>query len=466
MSIYKACDIRGVYPSQLDEPLSCNIGSALGTLLKAEPIIVAGDVRTSTGSLKTALIEGLMGAGCAVTDIGTVPTPAFYYALRKLGIPSGVMVTASHNPARYNGFKIAPFGLPITLDLMDLLKSTVESGRFETGKDGSLAASEIIEDYEDYIIKTIGDLFKRSGSKAKGDKAPLRLVVDCGNGCYSKIAPEVLRKVGFDVVELFCWEDGSFPNREPNPAVAANLEALSKMVISENAQLGIAFDGDGDRVVFADGTGAIIPSDNVIALFAQHLLAIYHGGKVVFDIKCSSLVRDTVKASGGVPVMEKSGHAYIKTNLLENKAIFAGEISGHFFFEALKGDDGLFAALLMAKLLTVSDQSLNELIDRQPKYFITKDLRIPYSSDPASLLNEIRENLSKQTDCDLVLLDGVRAEYPEGWGLIRASVTEPLVTLRFEGKSPEGLLKVKERFISSSPVLTELVNAIWQKYLP
>ena len=294
----------------------------------------------------------------------------------------------------------------------------------------------------------------------------MKLVVDCGNGCYSAIAPGVLRDAGFEVEELFCEEDGSFPNREPNPAVAANLTALTEAVVEKGADLGIAFDGDGDRVVFADETGEIVPSDNVIALFARHLLSIYPGSKVVFDIKCSSIVPDTVRAAGGIPVMEKSGHAYIKSNLLRNGAVFAGEISGHFFFDALKGDDGLFASLLMARMLQEGDKSLKQLIDAQPKYFITKDLRIPYAEDPAELLNEIKGNLAGQKGCELVFLDGIRAEYEAGWGLIRSSVTEPLVTLRFEGRTLAGLYEVRDKFLSSSTRLKELVEAVWDKYSP
>lgn len=465
MSIYKACDIRGVYPSSLDERTSNEIGAALGTMLGPVSVLVAGDVRVSTPALKESLINGLVDAGCEVVDIGMAPTPAFYYALSRLGTESGVTVTASHNPAKYNGFKIAPHGQPMTEDVMDELRKIVEAGVFAHGSRGRVRKAEILEDYKAFVLEAIGELVgKQRGAKPNGK--PLKAVVDCGNGCYSTIAPEVLRRADIVVEELYCWEDGAFPNREPNPAVAANLDALCGNVRQTGADFGIAFDGDGDRVVFVDESGNVVPSDNAIALFAGFLLRKHPGSKVVFDIKCSSLVADSVKAAGGVPVMEKSGHAYIKNNLLRSGAVFAGEISGHFFFSALKGDDGLFAALLMAEMIKADGRSLGKMVEAQPKYFTTKDFRIPFSGSTAELFSRLKARLEVEGGARLSFLDGIRAEFADGWGLIRASVTEPLVTLRFEGKSLKSLDGIRESFLAGDSVLLDAVREAWEGHLP
>ena len=465
MSIYKACDIRGVYPSSLDEKTSYDIGAALGEMLGPVSVLVAGDVRVSTPPLKQSLINALVEAGCEVVDIGMAPTPVFYYALHKLGTESGVTVTASHNPAKYNGFKIAPHGQPMTEDVMDELRKMVEAGGFKPGSRGSVRKAEVIEDYKSHLLDAIGELM---GAKCgtKGSGRVLKAVVDCGNGCYSTIAPEVLRRAGIVVEELYCLEDGSFPNREPNPAVAANLEALCGKVRQVGADLGIAFDGDGDRVVFVDELGKVVPSDNAIALFAGFLLKKHPGSKVVFDIKCSSLVSDSIKAAGGVPVMEKSGHAYIKNNLLRNGAVFAGEISGHFFFQMLKGDDGLFAALLMAEMMMSEGRSLGQMVESQPKYFTTKDFRIPFSGSTEELFGRLKARLEADGEASLSYLDGIRAEFSDGWGLIRASVTEPLVTLRFEGKSLESLERIREGFLAADSDLLDAVREVWANHLP
>lgn len=464
MSIYKACDIRGVYPSSLDEKTSFDIGMALGEMLGPVSVLVAGDVRVSTPALKESLISGLVDAGCEVVDIGMAPTPAFYYALRKLGTESGVTVTASHNPAKYNGFKIAPHGEPMTEDVMDELRRMVEEGGFRPGRRGKVSKAEILGDYKEFILESISGLMGSKLGERRLKKA-LKAVVDCGNGCYSTIAPEVLRRAGIAVEELYCWEDGSFPNREPNPAVAANLDALCNKVRQTGADLGIAFDGDGDRVVFVDEKAEVVPSDNAIALFAGFLLKKHPGSKVVFDIKCSSLVSDSVRAAGGVPVMEKSGHAYIKNNLLRGGAVFAGEISGHFFFSMLKGDDGLFAALLMAEMIMSEGRSLGAMVAAQPKYFTTKDFRIPFSGSTAELFGRLRASLEADGSASLSYLDGIRAEFPDGWGLIRASVTEPLVTLRFEGKSMGSLEDIREKFLSGDDSLLGSVREAWQSHL-
>lgn len=471
MSVFKACDVRGVYPGELDSVLAGDLGRAVGTALSGGRVVVGGDVRTSTPELKAALIAGLVEAGCRVVDLGIVPTPAFYFARRRLGVAGGVMVTASHNPARYNGFKLTLTDWPISEEELGKLAEQVAAKEFVRRPGGGVTRLEMLPEYVAYVKESLAAVRGAGGTASVAatidPRPPLRLVLDCGNGCYCRTAPGVFAELGYDVRPLFCDEDGTFPHREPNPALAKNLVALSAAVREQGAALGVAFDGDGDRVAFVDEHGAVAPCDQVIALLARHLLERSGGGKVVYDIKCSSLVPDTVRTNGGTPLMERSGHAFIKTTLLREGALFAGEISGHFFFAALGGDDGLFAALLVADLIRTSGGSLAGLLSGLPRYLTTPDLRIPYPDhDQVELLSHLAQSLTARGDCAVSLLDGVRAEFREGWGLIRVSVTEPLLTLRFEGRDREGLESVKERFLVASPKVRDLVEPFWRAQVP
>lgn len=454
MGVFKACDVRGIYPDELNRELANDLGRAVGTALAGGPVVVGGDVRISTPELKGALVEGLLETGCQVLDLGTVPTPAFYFAKRKVGIAGGVMVTASHNPARYNGFKITLSDWPITEEEIGRLEALVTAKRFAQRPGGNVARLSVLSDYVEYV---------KAGFKV-GPPSGMKVVLDCGNGCHSTIAPGVFADLGYEVCPLFCTEDGTFPNREPNPAVAQNLSSLCAVVRAEGAALGVAFDGDGDRVAFVDERGEVVPSDRMIALLARHLLQKNPGAKVVFDLKCSRLVPETVTDAGGIPVMEKSGHAFIKTTLLKENALFGGEISGHYFFAVLGGDDGLYAALLVADLVRTNGGSLANLLAQLPAYATTPDIRLPYhEEDQAELLVGLASALKRRGDCQVSLLDGVRAEFKDGWGLMRVSVTEPLLTLRFEARDRENLDKVKDLFLEPVPKIKSRVDEVWEK---
>ncbi|MDI6870818.1 MAG: phosphomannomutase/phosphoglucomutase [Bacillota bacterium] len=472
MSIFKACDIRGVYPDELTVQFAADLGRAVGTVLGGGPVAVGGDVRVSTPALKQGLLTGLFETGCQIVDLGILPTPAFYFAKRQLAIPGGVMVTASHNPARYNGFKITLGDWPITEEEIVRLQTLIEQRSFAERPGGTLVTLDLLPDYRDHLKATLSGIRDEHAGTLPVPPNPIppdqtRVVLDCGNGCYSRIAPELFAELGYDVRRLFSEEDGAFPNREPNPAIAANLAALCRKVPEEDATLGVAFDGDGDRVAFVDERGRVVPSDQMIALLARHLLQANPGGKVVFDLKCSTLVPETVREAGGIPLMEKSGHAFIKTTLLKEGAVFAGEISGHFFFARLGGDDGLFAALLVADLVRENGGSLARLVSQLPAYFTTPDIRLPYhDSDQAELLSTLASALRARDDCQLSLLDGVRAEWPDGWGLLRVSVTEPLLTLRFEARDRSILDDIKDRFLGAIPKVKALVDEVWLKYAP
>jgi len=445
MSIFKACDIRGAYPTELAEPLYADLGRAIGTMLRGQAdrpsLVVAGDVRTSTPALKAALIEGLAAAGCCVTDLGIAPTPLAYFAARRLRPDGLAIVTASHNPPGDNGLKLMLGPLPITLEQMGRVEQTLAARRFATGS-GSVTERSLEADYVEWLC----------ASAAPGDG--LKLVLDCGNGAYSALAPRVLRRLGYTLVELFCTPDGTFPNRSPNPSVPEHLTALRGAVPHAGAALGVALDGDGDRVAVVDDAGRALTGDQSIMLLAGHTVG--RGDAVVLDLKCSKAVADVVAACGAVPLLERSGHTFLKTRMSAENARFGGEVSGHFFYRELEGsDDGLYSILRLAELARTSDRPVSALVNALPHYAITPDIRVRYkATDGAQRL----EQLASAATGDLLRLDGVRVAYPDGWALARCSVTEPLLTFRFEAY--EGRPRtIAERFLAPTPDLLRAVLA-------
>jgi len=384
VSIFKSCDIRGRYGDALTPAVARRLGQAVGAAVGATAVLVAGDVRPSTIPLKSALVDGLVTAGCHVLDLGIVPTPAFYFARDYLGIAPAVMVTGSHNPPGDNGFKVNLGPWPITEPEIARLQAWMESDETVSRPGGTCERSDILPAYEADLEKRFQPLLNQPDLRLP------KVLVDAGNGCYSHVAPRVMQTLGLEVVPLFCEPDGRFPNRHPNPAVAAHLHEAGEMVRRHGADLGVAFDGDGDRAVFIDNLGRVVESDRSIVLFARHLLR-ERRGEVVYDLKCSSVVAEEVERAGGTPVMEKSGHTFIKTTLLRRKAILGGEISGHFFFGNLGRDDGLYAALLMAYLVAASCQPLAALVDSVPRYPITPDIRLACPPEEARAIVETLE---------------------------------------------------------------------------
>jgi phosphomannomutase / phosphoglucomutase len=435
MSIFKACDIRGVYGRELTDEMVYRIGRSVGTMLGRKSVIVGGDVRTSTPSLKSALIGGLVESGALVIDIGIVPTPAFYFAKRHLDADAGVMVTASHNPPEFNGLKLALGPLPITAEELQRIRDLSEKGEF-TSVTGGVRESDIIPSYISFIQSTAPRPAGVPSSKT---------IIDCGNGCYSGIAPDVFRRFGYQVEELFCTPDGTFPNRNPNSAVAEHLTALSSKMRGSGAALGIAFDGDGDRVSFVDERGRFLNSDKAIVILSNHILSDNTDQKVIYDLKCSSVVPEAISRARGIPVPERSGHAFIKTRMIAEDAAFGAELSGHYFYRELGGgDDGLYSALLMAGMLTRSGRSLSELADEVPEYATTPDIRVPYEGDRHEVIERIASAFSPDS---VSRLDGVRVVFPCGWALARVSVTEPVITLRFEAADEAGLNQIMKDFL-------------------
>jgi len=446
MSIFKACDIRGRYGVGLDPAIALAVGRAVGSLLTGKAVVVGGDLRPSTDPLRGALTEGLVAAGCRVIDVGVLPTPAFYFAKDHLNADGGIMVTGSHNPPGDNGFKVSLGKQAITETDIREIRRRVERADFVTG-DGSLTRADVGGAYEDFLKR-------RFPRRARGP----RIVVDPGNGCYAHIAPRVLRDRGYDVVELNCEPDGRFPNRSPDPAVAENLKVLAEVVLHEKADLGVAYDGDGDRVVFVDQRGRIVESDIAVVLYARPALKV-RPGVVVYDIKCSGVVADQVREAGGTPVMEKSGHAFIRGTLLKTNAVLGGEISGHFFFGELGRDDGLYATLLMLDIVHAEGRSLAALSDSVPRYFITPDLRLPCSPEQANAaLAALEATFRDKPACEVTTLDGVRVAFADGWALARPSVTEPLLTMRFEARSAARLEEIQRTVRELVPSLREIMQ--------
>lgn len=452
MSIFKACDIRGAYPSELNEDLYARLGRAIGTLLRksaeAPNVLVAGDVRLSTPPLREALTQGLVATGCHVTDLGMAATPVAYFAARRFRPHALAIVTASHNPPGDNGLKLSFGTSPITEKEMRRLEQCLTSGQFATGH-GRIRHLSVEDDYTTWLAA--------SARPGRG----LRVVLDCGNGTYSCLAPRVLRSLGYDVVELFCTPDGRFPNRSPNPAAPGSLVALCATVPAAKAALGVALDGDGDRVAIVDDTGRALTGDQAIILLAQHLLrsppagaSTARGEKVVLDIKCSKAVLDAVAGCGAEPLLERSGHTFIEARMIAEGALLGGELSGHFFYRELEGsDDGLYSILRIAELANTAPRPISALVDAMPRYATTPDIRVPYSApDGPSRIEQIARAATGQ----VLRLDGVRVAYPDGWGLARCSVTEPLLTFRFEAYQGHPRV-IAERFLAPTPDLAQAV---------
>ena len=437
MSIYKDCDIRGVYGLELDEATAYEIGRAVGTKMQGKTMVVGGDARVSTPALKEKLIQGMVDSGANIIDAGLTPTPMFYFAVKHCQADGGVTVTASHNPPKYNGFKMIFGHLPVQPKDVAEIRQMVESKAFSQGQ-GSITKMDVTEAYKAEIkgfVKKCADL---------------KVVVDAGNGAESEVAPALFRELGYDVVELYCQFDGTFPNRDPNPSVYKNIKTLQEKVLEEKAQLGVAFDGDGDRVVFVDDKGGIMTSEESFVVMIRDYLK-EDPSSVVYDLKSSSIVEREITSYGAQAIMERSGHAFIKRTFLQNNSALAGEISGHFFFRELGYDDGLFAAVKMAEIVGKSGMPLSEISQKLERTLITPDIRIHFPTEEQDgLLAKIEE---KGQAYGVTKLDGVRVKFPTGWMLIRKSITEPCVTLRSEAKDAVEMVKIKKWILDAAPEL-------------
>lgn len=432
--IFRQYDIRGIVNEDIDEDFAKTLGQAFGSfsLQKGEKTVVVGcDNRASSPNLKNSLIKGLLSTGCDVVDIGTVVTPIFYYSRILYDINPGIIVTASHNPAEFNGFKIA-FG-PGTIygDEIQNLRRSMEKSIFEVGT-GEISYIDPVGDYFDMICKKI-QLSKR-----------LKVGIDCGNGTASLFAEKLFDRLGVDVVPLYCDSDPAFPNHFPDPVNPDNLVDLKDLVLKYNLDLGIGFDGDGDRIGVVDDLGNIIFGDMLMILFWREILPKYPGTTAIVEVKCSQALVDEIKKLGGNPIFYKTGHSLIKAKMREIDAVFTGEMSGHMFFadEFYGFDDAFYAGARLLRILSNSNEKLSELLADVPKYISTPELRIPCPDEEKFDKVEKVRNFFKNK-YPMIDVDGARVLFPDGWGLVRGSNTGPELIVRCEAKTPEGLNFIK-----------------------
>ena len=438
-SIFKAYDIRGIVENELTPEVVKLIGLAIGSESIAQEergIVVGRDGRLTGPILSEALISGLIESGCHVVDVGMVPTPLVYFATYTKGATSGVMITGSHNPAEYNGLKIMIAGETLTAERIESLYSRIINVDFSYGA-GSSITMNIDQDYIDKIKSDI-----------KLDKK-LNIVVDCGNGIAGNIAPKLFESLGANVTKLFCLVDGRFPNHHPDPSKPENLKDLINKVLDTGADLGLAFDGDGDRLGLIDNKGNVIWADRQMILYARDVISRNSGAKIIFDVKCSSLLPQDISKHGGEPIMSRTGHSFIKNKIKETGAELGGEMSGHIFFnERWYGfDDALYTGARLLEIISKNDDSCAEIFAKLPDRVNTPEINIHFNKHGEQ--HDAISKLSHDIDfpgSEINTIDGIRVDYENGWGLVRASNTTPCLVLRFEADDKETLENIQAKF--------------------
>jgi phosphomannomutase/phosphoglucomutase len=435
--IFRQYDIRGIVDKDLTTDAATSIGRAYATLLKQRGITgavsVGRDNRPSGGQLRDALIDGLTSAGANVIDIGVVPTPVLYWSLHHLPVVGGIQITGSHNPPEYNGFKLSVGRESLHGSGIEALRDLISGGAFASGS-GSVRSEGVLDRYADDVVSKTGPLKRR-----------LKVVIDCGNGVGAVVARPLFDRLGIDVSYIFCESDGSFPNHHPDPTVGENLHDIIREVKAKNADLGIAFDGDADRIGVVDGDGGIVWGDHILILYARDVLARTGAGQsIIFDVKCSQALPHAIEAAGGNAVMWKTGHSLIKDKMKELKAPLAGEMSGHMFFaEGFYGhDDALYGAARLLRIVAASGRSVAEMLSDVPKFVSTPEIRVECPDDQKFAVVD-RAVAHFRARHDVIDVDGVRVLFGDGWGLIRASNTQPVLVTRHEARSPERLAAIQ-----------------------
>lgn len=438
-TIFREYDIRGRVPDELNRDIAYRIGLALGTYYGergVDRISLGRDCRLSSPDLKDALAQGLMDTGTEIIDIGVVPTPLLYFSLFHLDVKGGVQITGSHNPPDHNGFKISLGTSPVFGEEIQKIKEIVSRGTFRKGA-GFSEARDVIPPYLD-------DLRER----LLPGKRKIRVAVDAGNGVGGLVAPELYERMGSEVIRLFCEPDGRFPNHHPDPTIPDYLDSLIQSVSEQHADLGIAFDGDADRIGVVDGDGRIIWGDQLMILFSRLILKEHPGAKIIGEVKCSQVFYDDVLKNGGTPIMWKAGHSLIKGKMKEESALFAGEMSGHIFFaDRYYGyDDAIYAGARLLEILTNTGRSLKELMADIPRMVNTPEIRIDCPDElkfqvVAALVAEFKK------EYEVVDIDGARVNMNGGWGLVRPSNTQPVLVLRFEAGDEEKLEEIRRTFM-------------------
>lgn len=436
-NIFREYDIRGLADRDLTDELAESLGRAFGTRVreqKGKSVAVGEDVRESSPRLVAALSKGLRSTGCDVVRVGVVPTPALYFAVVHLPADAGVMVTGSHNPIEYNGFKLQLGKESLHgEEIRDLLRRINE--RVVVSGTGVETSRPIRPDYEAMVVERCRPV------------RPLKLVADAGNGTAGPMAVSILSALGHTVVPLYCEPDGRFPNHQPDPTVEKNMRDLMALVVAEKADLGVGYDGDADRIGVVDEKGRLLWGDQLLALFARDVLTRVPGAPIVFDVKCSQGLEEDIKAHGGRPIMYKTGHSLTKAKMKEEKAPLAGEMSGHMFFgEGFFGhDDAIYASARFAAIIARSGQPVSAHLDSLPHYVNSPELRVDCTDEAKfRIVEELAAELGREHK--VLAIDGVRVLFDDGWGLLRASNTQPVLVLRFEAKDAAGLARIEDTF--------------------
>ncbi len=436
--IFKAYDIRGVVDKTLTVAAVKAIGQALGTLALEQDIhsiVVGRDGRLSGPRLQTALMEGVASSGCDVIDIGMAPTPLVYFAAQHFGSGSGLALTGSHNPPDYNGIKMVIGGETLAAEAIQAVRQRIVEQNLRHGS-GQIRQESIVERYMSRIIDDVSM------------NRPLRIVMDCGNGVAGAVAPELYRRLGCEVTELFSEVDGNFPNHHPDPSQPENLQDLIAEVQACGADLGIAFDGDGDRLGVITADGHIIWSDRQMMLFARDVLARQPGAEIIYDVKCSQQLPKVIEQAGGKATMSRTGHSFIKKALRDSGAALAGEMSGHIFFsERWYGfDDGLYAGCRLMELLAKATKTPQQIFAALPDTINTPELRIHFADGGHHEFMTRLATAASFPEGKVSLIDGIRVDFEDGFGLVRASNTTPILVLRFESQTQDGLEQIMQQF--------------------
>ena len=448
-NIFRAYDIRGVVTTDLRPDIVFLIGRALATLYPTcQQVVVGRDGRLSSQDLADQLIAGLRAGGTDVIDVGEVPTPVLYYATHALKTGSGLMVTGSHNPPEYNGIKMVMAEKTLFGDLIQEIFNCIQTNDFCTGS-GALEKIDVLDDYVSVIIRDI--TLQR----------PLKIAIDCGNGVAGPAALKLFAQLGCEVTPLYCDVDGTFPNHHPNPSELDNLKDLINSVCEKQLDLGLAFDGDGDRVGIVDETGEVLYADRQMMLYAEDVLSRNPGAEVIFDVKSSRNLARHIEQAGGKATMWKTGHSFIKNKMKETGALLAGEMSGHIFFKErwFGFDDGLYSAARMLEILTTQGLTASQRFALLPNDVSTPEITLKLDEDGAQH-RFVEKFVAEATfeGAQLTTIDGVRADFNYGWGLVRASNTTPAIVIRFEAVNSDKLAQLqrdfKKQLLATDPSLT------------
>ena len=436
--VFRAYDIRGIIGKQLDEHSFYSIAKAISCRLYAlgrQTILLARDGRLTSESLAKALKQGLLDSGINVIDLGAVATPVMYFATHVHGVDSGLMVTGSHNPADYNGIKMVLAGTTLAEAEIHTLYDLVAAGESISGQ-GEYQCFDIMSQYAQRIVSDIKI------------KRRLKVVVDCGNGIAGAMIPQLIEQLGCDVIPLYCEVDGRFPNHHPDPTVEANLADLKTMVAKHQADIGLAFDGDADRLGVITNQGELIWPDRLMMFYARELLIKNQGATIAYDVKCSSHLTEVIIAAGGVAKMCPTGHSIVKNVMKQEKAILAGEMSGHIFFKDrwYGFDDALYSACRLLEILSASPQQVGEQFAAIPNSVNTPEIKIPIVDEKKFAFMQRFKAIARFPNATLITIDGLRVEFEHGWGLLRASNTTPCLVARFEAQDDHSLSKIQALF--------------------